>query len=119
MAEQAPGFGDGERDHAGVGGRGLVREYRAGAWVPVRRRSRAAVTAQMATAAMTSTVCRAIAVYRRTWDWSSPKQSLESVTDYGASTGFRPRPRSRIRGIRWLADVCRWWRPTVTGVPCG
>src|SRR5690242_2060681 len=48
----------------------------AGAWVPVRRRSRAAVTAQMARAAMTSTVCRAIAVYSRTWDWSSPKQSF-------------------------------------------
>ena len=32
--------------------------------------------AQMARAAMTSTVCRAIAVWRRTWDWSSPKQPL-------------------------------------------
>jgi len=30
VAEQAPGFGDGERDHAEVGGRGLVREYRGG-----------------------------------------------------------------------------------------
>jgi hypothetical protein len=30
VAEQAPGFGDGERDHPGVGGRGLVREYRGG-----------------------------------------------------------------------------------------
>ena len=62
VGEQAPGFGDGERDHPGVGGRGLVRPDRGGAWVPVRRRSRAAVTAQMARAAMTSTVCRAIAV---------------------------------------------------------
>jgi hypothetical protein len=30
VAEQAPGFGDGERDHPGVSGRGLVREYRCG-----------------------------------------------------------------------------------------
>jgi hypothetical protein len=27
-SEQAPGFGDGKRDHPGIGGRGLVREYR-------------------------------------------------------------------------------------------
>jgi hypothetical protein len=62
VAEQAHGFRHGERDHPRVGGRGLVREYRACAWVPERRRSRAAVMAQMARAAMTSTVCRAIAV---------------------------------------------------------
>ena len=37
----------------------------AGAAVLVRRRSRAAVTAQMARAAMTSTVCRAIAGHDR------------------------------------------------------
>ena len=30
MREQAPGFGDGERDHAGVGGRWLVRVHRGG-----------------------------------------------------------------------------------------
>jgi hypothetical protein len=30
VTEQAPGFGDGERDHPGIGGRGLVREYRGG-----------------------------------------------------------------------------------------
>jgi len=32
--------------------------------------------------AMTSTVCRAIAAYRRTWDWSSPKQSLPNAKPY-------------------------------------
>jgi hypothetical protein len=30
VSEQAPGFGDGERDHSGVGGRELVWEYRGG-----------------------------------------------------------------------------------------
>jgi hypothetical protein len=30
VAEQAPGFGDGERNHPGVGGRRLIREYRCG-----------------------------------------------------------------------------------------
>src|ERR1700728_1136526 len=44
---------------AGGGWRGLTG---GGAWVPVRWRSWAAVTAQIARAAMTSTVCRAIAV---------------------------------------------------------
>ena len=76
MSEQTPGFGDGERDHPELGGRGWSGWAGAGAAVLVRRRSSAAVTAQMARAAMTSTVCRAIAVYRRTWDWSSPKQSF-------------------------------------------
>ena len=60
--EQARDLGDGQRDHAGIGGRRLIG--------PDGRRclgigavlSRAAVTAQMARAAMTSTVCRAIAV---------------------------------------------------------
>jgi hypothetical protein len=62
VAEQAPGFRDGERDHPRVGGRGWSGSAGAGAWVSVRRRSRAAVTAQTARAAMTRTVCRAIAV---------------------------------------------------------
>jgi hypothetical protein len=60
VGEQPPDFGDGERDHAGVGGRGLAG-VDAGARLSVRRRSRAAVTAQMARAAATSTVWRAIA----------------------------------------------------------
>jgi hypothetical protein len=38
--------------------------------------TRAAVMAQMAKAAITSTTWRAIAVYSRAWHWSSPKQSL-------------------------------------------
>ena len=29
------------------------------------------------------------------------------ITHYGASIGFRPRSSLRIRGIRWLAGVCR------------
>ena len=44
-----------------------------GAWVSVWFRARAAVTAQTARAAIASTVWRKIAVYSRTWDWSSPK----------------------------------------------
>jgi hypothetical protein len=47
-----------------------------GGWLLVRLRSWAAATAQMARAAMTSTVCRAIAVYSRAWHWSRPKQSF-------------------------------------------
>ena len=62
--EQEPfDLGDGERDHAGVGGGRLVRAG-PGAVPGCRcgRVTRAAVTAQMARAAMTSTVWRAIAV---------------------------------------------------------
>ena len=56
----------------------------AGARVSVRRRSKAAVMAQMATAAKTSTVWRAIAVQSRTWDWSSPS-SVKIGTGYARS----------------------------------
>jgi hypothetical protein len=66
--EQASGFGDGKRDPPWVGGRGLVGEYRDGWLATGAVAQQAAVTAQMARAAMSSTVCRAIAVYRRTWD---------------------------------------------------
>jgi len=46
----------------GLAGGGWSGCAGAGGWVPVRRRSRAAVMAQMAKAVMTSVVCRAIAV---------------------------------------------------------
>jgi hypothetical protein len=60
VGEQAPGFGDVERDHAeSVGGGGSGRAE-AGGRVSVRRGGNAAVTAQMARAATTSMVCRAI-----------------------------------------------------------
>ena len=68
MGEQPGGLGDGERDQPRVGGRGWSGRTGAGARVSVRRRSRAAVTAQMARAAMTRAVCRAIAVNSRTWN---------------------------------------------------
>ena len=42
---------------------------------------------------MTRTVCRAIAVWRRTWDWSSPKQSLPNSKS--SSAGQRS-PAARI-----------------------
>jgi len=65
----------------------------AGALVSVRLRSRAAVTAQMASAAMTSEVCRAIAVNSVGWHWSSPKQpSVHWLRDTAyaedANTGY-------------------------------
>jgi hypothetical protein len=75
MGEQASGFGDGERDHAGVGG-GWSGYAGAGGWVSVWRRSRAAVTAQMARAAMTSTVCRAVAAYSRDLRLAGPEAVL-------------------------------------------
>ena len=63
VGEQPSDLGDGERDEAGVGGRrGIGGAAGGGAWVSVRSRSIAAVTAQIATAAMTSTMCRRIAV---------------------------------------------------------
>ena len=46
----------------GSGGGGWSGLTGGGAWVPVRSFREAAVTAQMARATMTSTVCRAIAV---------------------------------------------------------
>jgi hypothetical protein len=52
-------------------------------------------------------VCLLMAFQVRAWDWSRPKESLEVVAHYGASTGFRPRSSLRIRGIRWLAGGCR------------
>jgi hypothetical protein len=63
-----------------------------GAWVSVRWHSKAAVTAQIANAAMTSTVWRAIAAYRRTWDWSRPKQFL---------------PNSKSSSTRHLSSAAR------------
>jgi hypothetical protein len=65
---------DGQRNHAGVGRCGLIGGDRRRRLVSVRWRSKAPVTAQIASAAMTSTMWRAIAVYRRTWDWSRPKK---------------------------------------------
>src|SRR6266702_1852851 len=55
-----------------------------------------------AAAAMTRTVCRVIAVQRRTWDWSSPKSSLPNSKS--SSTGQRS-PAARISPghRRWLA----------------
>ena len=44
---------------------------------------------------------------------------LEVVAHYGASTGFRPRLRSRIHGIRWLAGGFLWWKRTVATARCG
>ena len=44
VAEQAPGFRDGRRDHSDLGGRGLVRVYRGGCLgVSVQRRRRTTV----------------------------------------------------------------------------
>ena len=54
--EQAFYLRDGERDHPGVGRRGLAGVTGGGAWASVRSLSRAAVTAQIARAAMTSTM---------------------------------------------------------------
>jgi hypothetical protein len=59
--EQAADLQDGQRDHAWFGRRGLIRGDRGGAWVSVRSFSRAAVIAQIATAAITSTAWRRIA----------------------------------------------------------
>jgi hypothetical protein len=74
---QAPDLAGGERDQAGVSRRRGVRAG-GGVSVPVRSLSWAAVTAQIARAAMTSTACRAIAVQSRAWHWSRPKQPLAS-----------------------------------------
>ena len=60
--EQSPDLADGERDKTGVSGRRGVRPAGGGAWASVRSRNAAAVTAQTARAAMTSTMCRSIAV---------------------------------------------------------
>ncbi len=60
----------------------------------MRRRSRAAVTAQMAAAAMTSTVCRAIAPCSLTWDWSSPKKPLPNSNLLLPASAARPRERA-------------------------
>ena len=49
----------------------------------------------MARAAMTTIVCRAIAVYRRTWDRSSPEQSLPN------SKLLRPVSAAPWRGSAW------------------
>jgi hypothetical protein len=91
--EQVPDLRDGERDQARVGGRGWSGRTGPGAWVPVRSRSSAAVTAQIARAAMTSTVCRAIAAYSLTWGWSRPKQSLpNSKPSSGLVSGVAGQP---------------------------
>jgi hypothetical protein len=50
------------RVHAGLGGWRLIGPDRGGAWVSVRSLTRAAVMAQMARAAITSTAWRAVAV---------------------------------------------------------
>jgi hypothetical protein len=50
---------------------------------------------------MTSTVCRVIAAYSRTWDWSSPKQSLPNSKS--SSAGQRS-PAARIG-----RDVAAGW----------
>ena len=60
--EQSPDLADGERDEAGVSGRRGVRAGGSRAWASVRSRNAAAVTAQIAKAAMTSTMCRSISV---------------------------------------------------------
>jgi hypothetical protein len=39
---------------------------------------------------MTSTVCRAIAVYSRTWDWPSPKQALPNSASFSAGQNALP-----------------------------
>ena len=61
----------------------------------------AAVMAQMASAAITSTAWRAIAVYRRAWHWSSAKQSLPNAKS--SSTGQRS-PAALIS--RALVRIC-------------
>jgi hypothetical protein len=48
VGEQARGLWDGQRDHAGVGGRWLIRVDWRRRWVPVWRRSTAAVMAPIA-----------------------------------------------------------------------
>ena len=66
----------------------------------VRSRSSAAVTAQIASAAQASTVCRAIAWKRRTWDWSRPKQlfrKLEFLFDWPAKARGPHQPRLALR----------------------
>jgi len=62
---------------------------------------------QKLNAQLTRVWWRRIAVSERTWKSAQPSWSLEVVTHYGASTGFRPRSSLRIRGIRWLAGGCR------------
>ena len=62
LGEQAGDLGDGQRDHAGAGWWRLAGPDRGRGLGIGAGLSRAAVMAQMATAAMTSTVCRAIAV---------------------------------------------------------
>src|SRR6202021_1505955 len=51
----------------------------AGAGVAVRSLSWAAVTAQIARAAMTSTMWRRFAVYSLAWHWFRPRQSLPGL----------------------------------------
>ena len=65
------GMVSGMRPGRQVGWR-LARPGRA--WVSVRFLSIAAVTAQIASAAMTSMMCRGIAVQSQAWHWSRPKQ---------------------------------------------
>lgn len=60
--QQASDLGDVHGDHAASAGGGCPGRTGAGAWVSVRFLSWAAVTALMARAAMTRTMCRAIAV---------------------------------------------------------
>jgi hypothetical protein len=92
----------GQRDHAGVGWERLTGPDRERAWAPVPGLCKAAVMAQMAAAAMTGTVCRAMAVYSRTWDSSSPKQSFSQRNC--SSTGHLS-PLARIRRSASAAAV--------------
>ena len=60
----------------GSGGGAWSGTTGAGAWVSVQFPSWAAVTAQIARAAMTSTMWRRIAAYSLAWHSSRPRQSL-------------------------------------------
>ena len=105
--EQAGGLGDGQRDHAGVGwGRlaGPDRERGLDAGAVPEQGGGDGADGQSGHDQHGVAGDRGV---EADLDWSRPKQSLEVVTHYGASTGFRPRSSLRIRGIRWLAGGCR------------
>ena len=98
-----------------------VRRPRGAGRCQGRRRPAVMVRASQSWAwqARMSQVHRSAAAGSRSLGRVQPRTCLELVTDYGASTGFRPRPRSRIPGIRWLASGFRWWKRIVAMARCG
>src|SRR5262245_50962321 len=105
MGEQPGGLGDGERDHSRVGGRGLVRPDRGGCPGVGAAAEQGGGGGADGQAAMTSAVCRAMAVNSRAWDSSSPKQPFADRKS--SSTGQQqPAARtSRVSDTGWLAGT--------------